>query len=75
MKNKFLLPVFLFLFLFTILYVPEELNGVGQSGKVTTFEGYVFVLNLTYEVSLKMLFIEWFSLVVLYLGLSKILKK
>ena len=75
MKNKFLLPVFVFLFLFTILYVPEELNGVGQSGKVTTFEGYVFVLNLTYEVSLKMLFIEWFSLVVLYLGLSKILKK
>jgi hypothetical protein len=72
--KKILLPVFLILFLFTILYVPEEINGLGTNGQGTTFEGYVFVLDLSYEISLKMLFIEWFSLIILYFGLSKVFK-
>lgn len=72
MTQKRLIAIFLGLFILSLLIVPEELSGVGESGKVTTFEGYVFVLDLTYEISLKMLFLEWFALVVLYFGLSKI---
>ena len=72
--RKILLPVFLILYLFTILYVRKEINGLGENGKGTTFEGNVFVLDLSYEVSLKMLFIELFSLIILYFGLSKVFK-
>ena len=72
MTQKRLLVIFMGLFVLSLLIVPEELSGVGDSGKVTVFEGYVFVLDLTYEISLKMLFLEWFALVVLYFGLTKI---
>jgi len=72
MKLKTFQFIFLCLFVLSLLIVPEEINGLGDSGKSTTFEGYVFVLDLIYEISLKMLFLEWFALVVLYFGLSKI---
>jgi hypothetical protein len=72
MTQKRLLAIFMGLFVLSLLIVPEELSGVGDSGKVTVFEGYVFFLDLTYEISLKMLFLEWFALVVLYFGLTKI---
>jgi hypothetical protein len=72
MTQKRLLAIFLGLFILSLLIVPEELSGLGEGGKGTVFEGFVFVLNLSYEISLKMLFLEWFGLAVLYLGLTKI---
>ncbi len=72
MTQKRLLAIFLGLFILSLLIVPEEINGLGDGGRSTTFEGYVFVLDLIYEISLKMLFLEWFALVVLYFGLTKV---
>jgi hypothetical protein len=72
MTQKQLLAIFLGLFILSLLVVPEELSGVGESGKVTVFQGYVFVLDMTYEISLKMLLLEWFGLVVSYICLTKI---
>ncbi len=72
MTQKRLQVIFLGLFILSLLIVPEEINGLGDSGRSTTFEGYVFVLDLIYEISLKMLFLEWFALVVLYVGLTKV---
>ena len=57
----------MFLFLLTLIYVPEE----RRIGNGTVFEGYVFIFDLLYEISLKMLLIEWFAIIVINLGLFK----
>jgi len=55
------------LFFLTLLFVPQEV----RIENATMFEGYVFIFDLFYEISLKMLLIEWFAIIVINLGLFK----
>jgi hypothetical protein len=66
LKKIFLLESMI-LFLLTLIFVPQELRT--ENG--TVFEGYIFVFDLFYEISLKMLLIEWFAIVVINVGLFK----
>ena len=65
--KKILLLESMILFLLTLIFVPQEL----RTDNGTVFEGYVFVSDLFYEISLKMLLIEWFAIIVINVGLFK----
>jgi len=65
--KKILLLESMILFFLTLLFVPQEV----KIDNATVFEGYVFIFDLFYEISLKMLFIEWFAIIVINLGLFK----
>ena len=64
-KQKNALLFFLFLFLTSILYVPE----VDRVGQLTYLEGWVFIWDLFTDIHLKILFIEWVGIFVLGGGL------
>ena len=64
-KQKNVLLFFLFLFLISIVYVPE----VDRVGQLTYLEGWVFIWDLFTDIYLKILFVEWFGIFVLGGGL------
>ena len=64
-KQKNVLLFFLFLFLLSIIYVPE----VDRVGQLTYLERWVFIWDLLTDIHLKILFIEWVGIFVLGGGL------
>jgi hypothetical protein len=65
--KKILLLESMVMFFLTLIFVPQEV----RIENATVFEGYVFIFDLFYEISLKMLLIEWFAIIVINIGLFK----
>ena len=74
--QKKLLIIFLVLFFISIIFVPTEISTTASAETVgaTKFEGYRFIWNIYYQLSLSTIFVEWFGLLILYLGINKLLK-
>jgi hypothetical protein len=72
-RQKIVIRVCFFIFIGTVLYVPEEYNlivGGAYSTFIpkTKFLGFVLITDLTYEIALKVLLIEWFAICVLFVA-------
>jgi len=66
MKQKKLLMGCLATFLLSIIFIPEQETFVGG---ITMADGYSLIWNLSNEVNLKVLMIEWFGIGVTFFAL------
>jgi hypothetical protein len=64
-EQKKVLLVSLILFFLSVIYVPEMVINKGTSISY----GWDFIWNLSYEINLKVLIIEWIGIIVLGGGL------
>ena len=64
-EQKKILLVSLGLFLLSIIYVPEMV--INET--ITISHGWDFIWNLSFEINLKVLIIEWIGIVVIGSGL------
>jgi hypothetical protein len=64
--------IILGLFLLSTFFIPEKLTT--PQGTILS-RGYTFLWDLTYEVDIKVLVIEWIAIFVTGIGLIFILKK
>ena len=69
-NQKKLLLVALILFALTILFVPEGGHiGLGVGEMRPFFVGYTTIWSVETEISMKHLFVEWFGILVGFVGL------
>ncbi len=70
-RQKTVLLICFFIFVGSIVYVPQEFNllvggAYGNFTPKTHFSGFCWITDLTYEIALKVLLIEWFAICVLF---------
>jgi hypothetical protein len=66
-SQKKVLLAFIILFTVTIVFLPEQSSS--PNGSQISFEGFTFLWNLYYEISIKTLLVEWFGLALIFIGL------
>lgn len=66
-SQKKVLLMFIILFSVTIIFLPEESSS--PNGNQISFEGFTFLWNLSYEISIKTLLVEWFGLALIFFGM------
>jgi len=60
------------LLVLSVVFVPTEMNLIVAGERVqprTLFQGYEFITNVHYNIALKHLFVEWFTLGAVFIGL------
>ena len=70
-RQKTVLLICFFIFIGSVLYVPQEINlliGGAERSFIprTKFQGFVFIANLENEVAFKILVAEWFAIFIVF---------
>ncbi len=70
-NQKKLTLVTLVLFIFSIAYLPKEFYFYddGDGGPIKNFMGYRWIFQTRGDIAIKYLLVEWFRLLVLFIGL------
>ena len=66
-NQKNLLLALVVAMLLSVLFVPEEENF----NNIAFFSGFAFIGNLTDQISLKVILIEWVAIIVIFFALYK----
>jgi hypothetical protein len=68
-NQKKLTLIYICIFLASIILVPQEFNLSPDEGMPKTIsKGYEFITNLRGEIAIKTLVVEWFGIIVSYMG-------
>lgn len=66
-KQKNIMLLFIALIFISVLYVPQETTYNGWA----SFDGYVFIGDLTNSIALKVVIVEWVGIILISLALYK----
>ena len=69
-QKKLLLGI-VFLFILSGIYVPEENSFTNNGVSMVMFQGFTFINNLNYAISIRTILIEWIIIGVLFFALYK----